>query len=339
MTSHIGWGLIGASNIARRRVANAIKNSDQGQLVGVMSHSRALAEALAAEFAIPHCYDSLSALLDQLQVRAVYVSSTNQYHHAQVLAAAAAGKHVLCEKPLATDLNDAIEMVRACRAAGVVMGTNHHLRNSATICAMRAAIASGRIGVPVSAIVSQPVYVGEKEWRRDKPAAGSGVSFDVLVHGADAIRYILGQEPVEACAMGRSSPSMANGVNDSIMASYRFDGGALASLYADFNAAQGRTHIEIHGRGGSLFGSDVLGKTPHHRGRVVLRLDGQDEEIALESDESRYLLGINRFNAAILGIGQPACSGDRWTALTGNDSRCRSRRGIWKKHPRERCRT
>ncbi len=59
--------------------------------------------------------------------------------------------------------------------------------------------------------------------------------------------------------MGRSSPSMANGVNDSIMASYRFDGGALASLYADFNAAQGRTHIEIHGRDGSLFGSDDAG--------------------------------------------------------------------------------
>jgi 1,5-anhydro-D-fructose reductase (1,5-anhydro-D-mannitol-forming) len=309
MTALIGWGVVGASNIARQRVANAIKHSDQGQLVGVMSHSRGLAEAFAAEFEIPHHYDSLSDLLDQPQVMAVYVSSTNQYHHAQVLAAAAAGKHVLCEKPLATNLNDAIEMVRACRAAGVVMGTNHHLRNSVTIRAMRAAIASGQIGAPVSAIVSQPVHVGEKEWRRDKPDAGAGVSFDVLVHGADAIRYILGQEPVEVCAMGRSSASMASAVNDSIIACYRFDGRALASLYADFNAAQGRTRIEIHGPEGSIFGSDVLGKTPHHRGRVVLRRNGQDEEIAVESEESRYLLGINRFNAAILKIGEPACSG------------------------------
>jgi len=274
-----------------------------------MSHDRGLAEAFAREFAIPHHCDSLSELLNQPQVTAVYISSTNQYHHEQVLAAAAAGKHVLCEKPLATDLDDAIDMVRACHIAGVVMGTNHHLRNAVTIRAMRAAIAGGRIGEPVSAIVSQPVFVGEKEWRRQTPAAGSGVSFDVLVHGADAVRYILGQEPVEVCAMGRSSRSMVNAVNDSIMASYKFDGGALATLYADFNAAQGRTRIEIHGREGSIFGSDVLGKTPHHRGRVVLRLDGQDEDIAVESDESRYLLGINRFNAAILGTGQPACSG------------------------------
>jgi len=309
MTTRIGWGLVGASNIARQRVANAIRRSDDGQLIGVMSHRLALAEELAAEFAIPHYFDSLTDLLDAPRVEAVYISSTNQHHHAQVLAAAAAGKHVLCEKPLATNLDDAIDMVRACRAAGVVLGTNHHLRNAMTIRAMRAAMASGRLGEPVSAMVSQPVLVAENEWRRNNPSAGSGVSFDVLVHGADAIRYILGQEPVEVCAMGRSSASMANAINDSIMAVYRFDGGAIASLYADFNAAQGRTRIDIHGPGGSLYGSDVLGKTPSHRGSVVLRESDRDQQIAVESEDSRYLLGINRFNAAIRKTGEPACSG------------------------------
>ncbi len=309
MTARIGWGLVGASNIARRRVANAINHSDAGQLVGIMSHRLELAEKFAAEFAIPRYFDSLPDLLAEPRVDAVYISSTNQHHHAQVLAAAAAGKHVLCEKPLATDLDDAVEMERACRAAGVVLGTNHHLRNSGTIRAMQAVIASGRIGAPMSAIVTQPVSIGDQEWRRNDPGAGSGVSLDVLVHGADAIRYILGQEPVEVSAMGRSSAKMANAVIDSIMATYRFGGGALAALYADFNAPQGRSRIDIHGCKGSIFGSDVLGKSPDFRGRVVLRLDGQDEEIAKESDDSRYLLGINRFNAAVLKVGEPACSG------------------------------
>lgn len=309
MTALVGWGLVGASNIARQRVANAIKQSEQGQLIGIMSHSRSLAEAFAAQFSIPRCFDALPDLLGEPRVTALYISSTNEHHHSQVLAAAAAGKHVLCEKPLAMNLDEATEMVRACRAARVVLGTNHHLRNSATLRALRDVVAGGRLGAPVSAIVSQPVYVGEHEWRREKPSAGSGVSFDVLVHGADAIRYILGQEPMEVCAMGRSSASMANSVNDCIMPTYRFDGGAIASLYADFNAPQGRTRVEIHGPGGSVFGYDVLGKTPHYRGRVVLRIDGRDEEIAVESDESRYLLCIKRFNAAILGNGEPACSG------------------------------
>ena len=118
MNTLIGWGLVGASNIARQRVANAIKNSAKGQLIGVMSHSRGLAEAFAAEFEIPYYCDSLSDLLAEPRVNAVYISSTNQYHHAQALAAAAAGKHVLCEKPLATDIEEAVEMVLACRAYG-----------------------------------------------------------------------------------------------------------------------------------------------------------------------------------------------------------------------------
>jgi 1,5-anhydro-D-fructose reductase (1,5-anhydro-D-mannitol-forming) len=309
MTEVIGWGLVGASNIARQRVAGAIVDSDRGELVAVMSHRLELAKSFAAEFAIPQSCDSLQRLLQHPRVNAVYVSSRNQYHHAQVLEAAAAGKHVLCEKPLATTLSDAVDMVRACSAAGVVFGTNHHLRNSTIIRAMHEVVASGRIGAPISALVSQPVHVAEAEWRRSEPADGSGVSFDVLVHGADAIRYILGQEPIEVCAMGRSSASMAGGVNDSIMSTFRFDGGALASLYADFNAPQGRTRIEIHGSDGSIFGLDVLGKTPHYRGRVALRQGDRDEEIAVESQESRYLLGINRFNSAILGHGVPACTG------------------------------
>jgi len=309
MTTRVGWGLIGASNIARQRVAGAIQRSDAGALVGVMSRRRDLADAFAAEFGIPHSFDSLSELLGRRDIDAVYVSSTNQFHCEQVLAAAAAGKHVLCEKPLATELDDAVAMVLACRSAGVVMGTNHHLRNSATIRAMQNVIASGKIGTPLSALVSQPVYVGESEWRRAAPASGSGVSFDVLVHAADAIRYILGQEPVEVSAMANSGASMAGGVNDSIIATYRFDSGTLASLYADFNCPEGRTRLEIHGRKGSMYGADVLGKTPHFRGSVIVRIDGRDEQIAVESEESRYLAGVNRFNASILGDGQPSCSG------------------------------
>lgn len=225
------------------------------------------------------------------------------------MSAAAAGKHVLCEKPLAIRLEDAVEMVRECRAGGLVMGTNHHLRNAVTIQAMRQQIAAGKIGRTLSAMASQPVFVSENEWRRLNPDAGSGVSFDVLIHGADAMRFILGQEPVEVSAIGRSSPRMANGVNDSIMAIFGFDGGAIAQLYADFNTPHARTRIEIHGSEGSIVGTDVLGKTPNLRGRVTLRRDGAETEIAVESDDSRYLLGINRFNAAIRGEGQPACSG------------------------------
>ncbi len=310
MSSRIGWGLIGASNIARQRVAGAIRGSGDGELVAIASHDLKLAQAFAQEFGIPRAYDTLKPLLSDPQVRAVYVSSTNQHHPPQVLAAAAAGRHVLCEKPLAITLDEGVQMVQACRAAGVILATNHHLRNAVTLRAMRAQIAHGAIGTPRAVFASQPAWVADSDWRRTDATSGAGVSLDVLVHTADAVRFVLGQEPIEACALGATSAMMPpGGAYDMIMATYRFEGGALAQLCADFNAPHGRSRLEVHGTDGSLLGTDVLGKGPVHRGRVVLSIKGTESEIAVESDASRYQHGIALFHAAVRGHGAPAATG------------------------------
>jgi len=309
MQQRIGWGLIGASNIARMRVAGAIRDSAGGRLVAIASHDLELAQTFAREFNIPRAHGALEPLLADPQVAAVYVSSTNQHHCAQVLAAAAAGRHVLCEKPLALTLEAALTMASACREAGVLLATNHHLRNAVTLRAMQAEIARGTIGTPLTAFASQPAWVADSDWRRTNPAAGAGVCFDVLVHTADAMRFVLGREPVEACALGASSPAMAEGIYDVIAATYRFEGGTLAQLQADFRSPHGRSRLEIRGTEGALVGTDVLGKNPAHRGRVVRRTKSREEEVALESDESRYLRGIELFHAAVRGEGRPACSG------------------------------
>ena len=115
------WGLIGASNIAREWVIGAIRETG-GEVVSVMSSSAARARDYAAANGIPNATDSLDALLAG-NIDAVYVSTTNELHRDQTLAAAKAGKHVLCEKPLALSLADAHRMRDACRAAGVVLGT------------------------------------------------------------------------------------------------------------------------------------------------------------------------------------------------------------------------
>lgn len=310
MSTRIGWGLIGASNIARKRVAGAIQRTSDGALVAIASHDLKLAQAFAQEFGIPRAHGALEPLLADPQVTAVYVSSTNQHHARQVLAAAAAGRHVLCEKPLAITLEEALAMAQACRAAGVVFATNHHLRNATTLRAMREAIARGAIGTPRTVFATHPAWIADSDWRRTDAAAGAGVSLDVLVHTADAVRFVLGQEPVEACALGATSPIMPpGGAYDLIMATYRFEGGALAQLCADFNAPQGRSRLEVHGSDGSLIGTDLLGKGPVHRGRVVLSLKGEQSELAVESDDSRYQRGIELFHAAVRGQGTPAATG------------------------------
>src|SRR5260221_1733106 len=137
----LGWGLIGASNIARTCMIPAINEQVDSKVVAVMSSDAARAKAFATENKVPRAYDSVDALLADPEVDVVYISTTNELHKEQTLAAAKAGKHVLAEKPLALTLEDALAMVEACKKANVVMGTNHHLRNAITHRTLRRLIA------------------------------------------------------------------------------------------------------------------------------------------------------------------------------------------------------
>ena len=136
------WGLIGASTIAAQHMIGAFR-ANGGEAAAIMSTNADRAEGYAKKHGIVHATTSVKELVESPDVDAVYVSTTNELHRDQVFAAAAAGKHVLCEKPLALTLKDARAMVAECRKRGVVMGTNHHLRNAATHRAMREAIIAG----------------------------------------------------------------------------------------------------------------------------------------------------------------------------------------------------
>ncbi len=165
-----GWGLIGASTIAREWVIGAIRATG-GEVVSVMSTSAERGALYATENDIGKSVTSVEELVGDPDVKAVYVSTTNELHREQTLAAIRAGKHVLCEKPLAMTLEDARDMVVAAREAGVVLATNHHLRNAVAHRAMRDAIAEGRIGRPIAARVFHAVYLPPhlQGWRLERP--------------------------------------------------------------------------------------------------------------------------------------------------------------------------
>ena len=185
------WGLIGASTIAHEWVIDAIR-ANGGEIVSVMSTNAERGAKYATDHGIARSVTSVDALLNDQPIDAVYISTTNELHKDQVLAAAKAGKHVLCEKPLATSLADARVMVEACRAANVVFATNHHLRNAASHTAMRDAIAAGKIGTPLAAKVFHAGYLPPhlQGWRLDRPEAGGGVILDITVHDTDTLRYV-----------------------------------------------------------------------------------------------------------------------------------------------------
>ena len=228
---------------------------------------------------------SLGALVEDKDVDAVYVSTTNELHRDQVFAAAAAGKHVLCEKPLALTLPDARAMVAECRKRGVVMGTNHHLRNAATHRAMRDAIKAGRIGKPLFARVFHAVYLPPhlQGWRIEKPNAGGGVIFDITVHDADTLRFVLDDEPQSVTAMTSNGGMSQPGLEDGVMGVIRFSSGLLAQFHDAFTTKYATTGFEVHGDKGSLIARDCMTQAP--KGDVLLRSAAGEEALKLDHEQ------------------------------------------------------
>ncbi|MDE3826957.1 1,5-anhydro-D-fructose reductase [Sinorhizobium meliloti] len=313
----IRWGLIGASTIAREWVIGAIRAAG-GEVVSVMSSSAERGEAYAAQNGIAKAVTSVDDLVGDPDVDAVYISTTNELHHGQALAAIRAGKHVLCEKPLAMNLNDGCEMVLKACEAGVVLGTNHHLRNAATHRAMREAIAAGRIGRPIAARVFHAVYLPPhlQGWRLDKPEAGGGVILDITVHDADTLRFVLNDDPIEAVAISHSAGMGKEGLEDGVMGVLRFRSGVIAQFHDAFTTKFAETGLEVHGTAGSLIGRNVMTQRPV--GTVVLRNEEGESELPLDH-RNLYETAIAAFHSAIGGNGRPSASGEDgvWSLATG----------------------
>ncbi len=308
MSRALRWGLIGASTIAAQHMIGAMR-ANGGEVAAVMSASLERAKSYAAEHAIVGAMDDLAALVGDSAIDAVYVSTTNELHRDQVFAAAKAGKHVLCEKPLALSLADARAMVAACRESGVVMGTNHHLRNAATHRAMREAIKRGRIGKPLFARVFHAVYLPPnlQGWRIDKPQAGGGVTLDITVHDADTLRFVLDDEPAAVSAMNANDGLGRAGLEDGVMGVARFAGGLLAQFHDAFTTRYATTGFEVHGETGSLIGRNCMTQAPV--GDVVLR-DADGETPLSIAHENLYARSVRLFQEAVAGHGAPAASGE-----------------------------
>jgi len=311
------WGLIGASTIAREWVIGAIRATG-GEVSGVLSSSAERGRNYALENAIPKSVASLDEIISDPGIDAVYISTTNELHRDQAIAAARAGKHVLCEKPLALSLDDAHAMADAARRAGVVLATNHHLRNAASHRAMREAVAAGRVGRVLSARVFHAVFLPPhlQGWRLDRPDRGGGVILDITVHDADTLRFVLGEEPVEVVAISQEGGMGSHGLADSVMGVMRFRSGAIVQFHDSFTTKHAATGFEVHGTEGSLVGRDVM--TQRAVGSVMLRTAAGEEQLPL-SPRNLYETALEAFHAAMSGKRRPAATAEDgiWSLATG----------------------
>jgi 1,5-anhydro-D-fructose reductase (1,5-anhydro-D-mannitol-forming) len=300
------WGLIGASTIAEQHMIAAIRATG-GEAVAVMSTTLSRARDYAARHRIAAATASLDDVLKDASIGAVYISSTNEKHRVQALEAIAAGKHVLCEKPLAMTVAEASEMVQAAEAAGVVFATNHHLRCSGSHRVARNLIAAGRIGRVLSLRLFHAVHLPSnlQGWRINDASAGGGVIPDITVHDADVARFLTGEDPVAVVAeMGASG--MGQGVEDSAMSVWTMPSGAMVQSHESFTHPFAGSGFEVHGTEGSIFARGVMTQLPV--GEVELVTAAGREAVSF-SAHNLYVQGVRDFLAAVDGKGQPAATG------------------------------
>ncbi len=303
----MNWAFVGASTIAGQYLVGAIRATGASDVRWVVSGSSDRAAAFAKTHSIAHSGTDLAAVLADPVVGAVYISSTNEKHHAQAMAAIAAGKHVLCEKPLATSVADAQDMVQAAEQAGVVFATNHHLRSAGSLRAIRNLIASGKVGKVLSLrvfhAVELPVHL--RGWRLDDPVAGGGVIADLTVHNADTARFLLGEDPVSVVAH-MAATGLGQGVEDSAMSVWVMPSGAMVFSHESFTHPFAASGLEVHGTEGSILARGVLSQEPV--GEIdLITVEGTAR---VEYDRSAlYENVVRHFCAAMAGTARPAASG------------------------------
>jgi 1,5-anhydro-D-fructose reductase (1,5-anhydro-D-mannitol-forming) len=301
-----GWGVVGAGWVARDYVLPAIAADPHAHLVGVHDRDPAALEGLAPAF------DDLDDLLAAPGLDAVYVATPNHAHAPVVLAVAAAGTPVLCEKPLAHDVPTAKEMVAGC--AGLLAGTAFDQRFHPAHEAIAAMIAAGELGVVTTVRIVYGCWLppdwatpvgGRDNWRVDPARAGGGAMIDLAPHGVDLTGRILGEDVADLVALTatRVHDYVDPTADDTAVLVGRTASGTLLSHHVSFSTADPlpRRRLEVVGTRAQLVAEDTLGQDP---GGTLTRIDavtGVAEPVPFDTAAGPFTRQLAAFGAAVRG--------------------------------------
>ena len=309
----IRWGLAGCGWVARDYVAPALRDAASASLVALCDPDENALGRIAAATPDAAQFADLDAML-ATEVDAVYVATPNHLHRAIVERAARAGKHVLCEKPMATNLSDARAMVEVCAENKVRYATAFDQRFHAAHEQLRELIGQGRLGEITLARVHYACWTppdwkpdsddgAHDNWRVDPNRAGGGALIDLAPHGLDLTQITLGQPLVEvACLMQRRVFSYP--VDDGAALIGRFANDALLTMNVAYNCPDNfpRRTLEIIGTRGMARALNTMGQTPGGSLQIVDAATGETENIALDKarDVSPFRNGVEAFSRALL---------------------------------------
>jgi 1,5-anhydro-D-fructose reductase (1,5-anhydro-D-mannitol-forming) len=302
-TSSVRWGIVGLGRIAGTEIAPAITASPHGVLRGVVSRDQGRASAFAARHAAARALVSYRDLLADPELDAVYIATPNALHVEQVMAAAVAGKHVLCDKPLGLSAADARRAVAACERAGVRLGITFQTRFHDNFGRFRELVQDGSLGeIRVVQVEMSSGRTLLRGWRTDPALAGLGVINNIGVHAFDLIRFLLGAEVTEVTAL----TGHEQGLLPETLVLLRYASGALAYVNVNQSVAFPQADITVYGTRGRVTGRSCT--RMNMAGRLDILTPGS--ETTLETASYRAYQGVVRaFEEAVLAGREPSPSG------------------------------
>lgn len=257
MQKTIRWGIIGCGDVTEVKSGPGFQKATGSALVAVMRRDGAKAADYAKRHGVPRWYDDAARLISDPEVDAVYVATPPSSHKEYVLAAAAAGKPVYVEKPMARDHAECVAMVAACLTAGVPLFVAYYRRAMPRFLKVKELVDSGAIGTPrfVMVTLHQPPDENERDesyrpWRVVPEVAGAGRFLDLASHTLDILDFILGDI---TDAGGHAANQCGNhGAEDITAGWWAHRGGALGTGVWCFGAHDRVDRNEIVGSKGTL---------------------------------------------------------------------------------------
>lgn len=268
------WGIIGCGAVTERKGGPALYSVEGSELVAVMRRDAVKAADFARRHGARRWYNKAEDLINDPEVNAVYVATPVYLHHTYTIQAAKAGKHVLCEKPMALNVRQCREMITVCRENRVKLMIAYYRRTYPIVQEIKQLLDEGAIGEPMLVRINLTSYYNPvdtnaaSEWRGDPAMSGGGVMFDVGSHRLDLMVYLLGEIERVAAFSGRLHCEYQS--EDSAVLSLKLVNGMHGAANFNWNVGSNSDEFEIYGTEGKILARPLdLGHLEVHRGKQV----------------------------------------------------------------------
>ncbi len=310
----IGWCIVGLGRISMDHFMPALKQSKNGRVVALVSGHPEKAAKQAALYGVSsnaiYSYEDYGLIRENKEIDAVYIALPNSMHAEYSIRAAKAGKHVLCEKPMATSVADSKAMIAASNAANKKLMIAYRCQLEPTNLRAIELIRSGAIGT-VQAIESANGFnIRAGEWRLNRKLAGGGPLMDVGIYSLNACRYLTGEEPhdIRANASVIDHDGRFDEVEENLSWTMKFPSGIVASCNTSYGA-QMDGYYRVHGSKGVIQLQPAFGYQGLH---LTAQLDGhrQLDEPSPEHDPAHFVRMADYFANCIAENKTPKGDGE-----------------------------